>query len=118
VIDDLARFTIPTLLFSGGEPLLRVDLLRLINRSTEKGLRTGLSTNGTLMTPSRALALKNAGLRYIGISIDGMKATNDKLRGKKGAFNKAIAGIRISPRGGISSQPTLYPHPLERGRPR
>lgn len=96
VIDDLARFTIPTLLFSGGEPLLRVDLLRLINRATEKGLRTGLSTNGTLMTPSRALALKNAGLRYIGISIDGIKATNDKLRGKSGAFDKALAGIRTS----------------------
>ncbi len=96
VVDDLARYQIPVLLFSGGEPLMRFDIMDLITRARESGLRPGLSTNGTAITPQVAAELKRAGLTYVGISIDGLKAVNDKFRGKKGAFDDALAGIRAS----------------------
>ena len=47
MIDDLAEFNAPVLLFSGGEPMLRDDIIKLIRRASDAGLRAVLSTNGT-----------------------------------------------------------------------
>ncbi len=94
VLDDLASFGIPVLLFSGGEPLMREGILDLIGEANERGLRTALSTNGTMITPEAAKALKAKGLAYVGISIDGLEAMNDRFRAKKGAYQEALAGIR------------------------
>lgn len=96
VLDDIASYQAPVLLFSGGEPLIRFDILDLIKRANEKGQRVGLSTNGTLITPELAKTLKDSGLTYVGISIDGLQALNDRFRGKKGAFDEALSGIRNS----------------------
>ena len=96
VVDDLAGYGVPVLMFSGGEPMMRDDLLSLISRSSERGLRTVLSTNGTLITDETARSLKQAGLSYVGISIDGLEPLNDRFRAKQGAFQDALRGIRIS----------------------
>jgi putative heme d1 biosynthesis radical SAM protein NirJ1 len=92
-IDDLAYFRVPVLLFSGGEPLTRPDLLELVAYAGKKGIRPTLSTNGTLITPQVAAALKQAGVGYVGISLDGIGANNDRFRGKEGAFEAALQGI-------------------------
>lgn len=94
LIDDLADFGVPVLLFSGGEPLMRPDLPKLAAYAIKKGLRAVISTNGTLISPEKASELKEIGLSYVGISLDGMEAINDKFRGKKGAFRDAMAGIK------------------------
>jgi radical SAM protein with 4Fe4S-binding SPASM domain len=94
MIGDLAQFGVPALLFSGGEPLMRSDLLDLVAHSRELGIRPVLSTNGTLITPAIAGRLKRAGLIYVGISLDGIGNVNDRFRGKKGAFEAAMAGFR------------------------
>ncbi len=94
VVDDLAGYRIPVLLLSGGEPLSRPDLLEVARYATKRSLRIGLSTNGTLVTPEAARALREAGVAYVGISIDGPEAINDKFRGSRGAFQKALEGIR------------------------
>lgn len=94
LIDDLADFGAPVLLFSGGEPLIRKDLLELATYAVEKGLRAVLSTNGTLITPKMARELRKIQLSYVGVSLDGMEATNDRFRGMKGAFADALEGIR------------------------
>ncbi len=94
LIDDLAAFEVPVLLLSGGEPLMRPDILDLIARARERGLRTTLSTNGTLITPQLAERLKALGLGYVGISLDGIGRVNDTFRGHKGAFEAAVAGFR------------------------
>ncbi len=93
LIDDLAEFQAPVLLFSGGEPLIREDMFELGAYSVQQKLRTVISTNGTLITPEVAKKIKDTGFSYVGISIDGLENTNDKFRGEKGAFNKAIKGI-------------------------
>ncbi len=94
VIDDLAQFGVPVILFSGGEPLLRPDLFALIAYAQERGIRAVISTNGTLITPSLAEEMRDLGLSYVGVSIDGPEQVHDKFRGKKGAFQETLNGIR------------------------
>lgn len=101
LIDDLAAFGAPVMLFSGGEPLVRKDLPELAAYAVEKGMRAVISTNGTLITPELARTLKAIGLSYVGISLDGMEAVNDKFRGVKGAYKAALDGIRNSQAAGI-----------------
>jgi 12,18-didecarboxysiroheme deacetylase len=101
LIDDLAAFGAPVILFSGGEPLLRQDLLELAQYATSKGMRAVISTNGTLITKEIAVKLQQIGLSYIGVSLDGLEKTHDRFRGKKGAFAAAIAGIRNCREAGI-----------------
>ncbi len=93
LIDDLASFRIPSLLFSGGEPLMRKDLFTLIERASGRGIRPVISTNGTLIDRQSARDIKDSGVVYVGISLDGMEDINDRFRGVKGAFRRAMKGF-------------------------
>ncbi|MGP8320770.1 MAG: 12,18-didecarboxysiroheme deacetylase [Methanosarcinaceae archaeon] len=94
LIDDLAEFGSPVILFSGGEPTMRKDLPELAEYAKSKGMRAVISTNGTLIDEKMAKVLKKIGLSYVGISLDGVRETNDKFRGIKGAFDAAMNGLR------------------------
>jgi len=100
-IEDLARFGVPVLLFSGGEPLARPDLPELAAYAVKKGMRAVISTNGTLITRPMAQTLKRIGLSYVGISLDGLEEINDRFRGVDGAFQKALSGINNCKEAGI-----------------
>ena len=101
LIDDLAGFGVPVLLFSGGEPLVRKDLPELAAYAVQNGMRAVISTNGTLISAETARILKDIGLSYVGISLDGMKAINDRFRGVDGAFDAALEGITNCQEAGI-----------------
>ncbi len=101
LIDDLAQFGAPVILFSGGEPLLRKDIFELAQYATDKGMRAVISTNGTLITKDIAARLQKIGLSYVGVSLDGLEKTHDRFRGKKGAFAEAIEGMRNCREAGI-----------------
>ena len=101
LIDDLAEFGSPVILFSGGEPLMHKDLPELAEYARSKGMRAVISTNGTLIDEKMAKVLKKIGLSYVGISLDGVRETNDKFRGIPGAFDKALEGLRNCQREGI-----------------
>lgn len=94
MIDDLGRFKAHVLLFSGGEPLLRKNVLDLIVQARSVGMRAVISTNGTLITPEIARQLAQVGLNYAGVSLDGLLDVNDSFRGVRGAFDAALRGIR------------------------
>ncbi|XHR28813.1 MAG: radical SAM protein [Chthoniobacteraceae bacterium] len=94
VVDDLARFGVPALLLSGGEPLIHPRFFDLSKYATERGLRLTISTNGTLITPEIAVRLREIGFSYVGISLDGIGETHDQFRGKPGAFAKAVAAFK------------------------
>ncbi len=94
MIDDLVAYRVPALLFSGGEPFTRPDLFELIQHATDQGLRVTISTNGTLIDEERARRIKELNVTYVGISLDGIGETNDLFRGKEGAFDAAVRGIR------------------------
>lgn len=101
LIEDLAAFGVPVVLFSGGEPLMRPDLMDMVSLATNRGMRAVISTNGTLITPSVARDLQRTGLSYAGVSIDGTGETNDRFRGVRGAFDQALQGIRNCRTAGI-----------------
>jgi Fe-coproporphyrin III synthase len=101
LIDDLAYFGSPVILFSGGEPTLRKDLPELAAYAREKGMRAVISTNGTLIDRNLAKKLKDVGLSYVGVSLDGIRETNDSFRGIKGAFDAALNGLHNCQEEGI-----------------
>ncbi|MHA3772482.1 radical SAM protein [Verrucomicrobiota bacterium sgz303538] len=94
VIDDLAGYQVPGLLFSGGEPLIHPHFYELAGHAHDRGLRLTLSTNGTLIDQVTAHRLKWLGFAYVGISLDGIGATHDEFRGRIGAFEKTVAAFR------------------------
>ncbi len=93
IIDDLAAYGASVMLFSGGEPLVRKDLVELASYATGKGMRAVISTNGTLITKEKARELKSVGLSYVGISLDGGEEIHDKFRAVPGSFKKALEGV-------------------------
>jgi len=101
LLDDLASFGTPVVLFSGGEPLVRKDLPELAAYTVSKGMRAVISTNGTLIDRDIACQLKNIGLSYVGISLDGTEKINDEFRGVKGAFKAAMKGVENCQHAGI-----------------
>jgi len=101
VLDDLATYGVPSVLFSGGEPLMRPDLFELIEHAVGRGLRTVISTNGTLIEKDKAALIRDLGVSYVGISLDGMGPVNDKFRGVKGAFDRTVRGIRNCREAGV-----------------
>jgi radical SAM protein with 4Fe4S-binding SPASM domain len=93
-IEDLAEIGISLILFSGGEPLLRPDIWELADYARRKGIKTALSTNGTLITAKTAKKIKESGIAYAGISLDGATAaTHDRIRCVPGAFDRSVAAF-------------------------
>ncbi len=93
MIDSCADFGCPVLLFSGGEPLMREDLFELVQHAGKQGLRTTVSTNGTLITRELARDLAGCNMGYVGVSLDGMEATHDHFRRVKGSWRAALEGL-------------------------
>jgi radical SAM protein with 4Fe4S-binding SPASM domain len=104
MIDELATFGRPVLIFSGGEPLVRHDIFEVADYARGKGLPIALATNGTLVDAPMAKRIKEAGIYYASVSLDGSQAaTHDKFRGA-GAFEKTITGMRLMQEAGIKVQ--------------
>ncbi|MBW6518443.1 MAG: radical SAM protein [ANME-2 cluster archaeon] len=94
VIDQVKEAGTKLIIFDGGEPTLRSDLLRLIEHANNIGLIPLLGTNGTTLTRKMAKDMKNAGIRMCAVSLDGANAkTHDSFRCVNGCFDDAIRGI-------------------------
>lgn len=94
VIDDLAAYGVPVILFSGGEPLTRPDIRELAAYAKGKGIRVTFSTNGTLIDDAWADWIRQLGVAYVGISIDGTEQIHDAFRRHAGAYRKSLDAIR------------------------
>ena len=101
VMQNLKDFGVPVLILSGGEPLMRPDIFEISQHAKEMGFYVGLSTNGTLITRDNIDKIVAAGYNYVGISIDGLRATHDAFRRKAGSFDQALRGIRLCHDAGI-----------------
>lgn len=101
VMDDLKTFSVPVLILSGGEPLLRPDIFEISQRAKAKGFYVGLSSNGTLIDADNIGRIARTGFDYVGISLDGIGATHDAFRRKEGAFEASMNGIRLCRENGI-----------------
>ncbi len=101
VLEDLGQFGIPALILSGGEPLARRDLFEIAKRARDMKLYLALSSNGTRIVGEAADRVAEIGFDYVGISLDGIGATNDWFRGQEGAFDQGLAGVRACKERGI-----------------
>jgi len=101
VMDDLKGFRVPVLILSGGEPLMRHDIFDISRRAKQMGFYVGLSTNGTLIDESNIERIAGVGYDYVGISIDGLRATHDRFRRLEGAYDASMHAIRLCHARGI-----------------
>ncbi|MBE7420057.1 MAG: heme d1 biosynthesis radical SAM protein NirJ [Ideonella sp.] len=95
VMDDLKACGVPVLILSGGEPLLRPDLFTIAARAKALRFYVGLSTNGTLIDAPMAARVADAAFDYVGISLDGLRATHDRFRRLDGAFARSLAALQL-----------------------
>jgi radical SAM protein with 4Fe4S-binding SPASM domain len=96
---------IPFFSFTGGEPLLRPDLEKMISYARRLGLHVNLITNATLIDRRRARSLFRAGLRTAQVSIEGIdEAMHDTLTARRGSFEATLAGIEALQEAGVSVQ--------------
>jgi heme b synthase len=105
LLDDIAAFSKPVIILTGGEPLLRADIYEVAAYGNNKGLRMVLATNGTLVTEVIAGKMIDAGIQRVSISIDGMDSqSHDSFRNVTGAFTGALAGIEAMKKAGLEFQ--------------
>jgi len=106
VVNDLAdAWPGAVFIFSGGEPLLRGDTLELARLAKAEGLVPALATNGTLVTEALAGEIAEVGFGRVSVSLDGAgAATHDRFRGVAGAFDGALAGLRLLREAGVPVQ--------------
>lgn len=82
---EIKELNPPIVLLSGGEPLLRGNIFDIVRECKGLGLRVGFSTNGTLIDRAMAEKIRQSGVDYVGVSIDGKTESHDRLRGLHGA---------------------------------
>lgn len=106
LIDEIANMKeFKTLVYSGGEPLMRPDLIELLNYSKKAGLINIIATNGTLITEDMAFKLKQSGVFCVAVSLDSSDANiHNSIRKHPEAFSKAVQGIKNAAKAGILIQ--------------
>ncbi len=107
VIDKLSRIAtigVPALSFSGGEPLMRKDFFEVAAYAKEKIPYLSIATNGTMLTKDNVKQLKDIGVDYVEISLDGAtKTVHEEFRRVPGCFDKTMMGIQNSINEGLDT---------------
>ena len=103
VIDEIAAFAPECLtILTGGEPLLRRDILEIVRRAAERGLWVVVGTNGVRITENLARRLAEAGARGLSLSLDALDPDrHDRFRKVRGAWQNTVEGAEILNRTGL-----------------
>ena len=109
VLDSLGGLR-PTVCLTGGEPLLHPQLFEIGRAVVRRGLDWGMTTNATCIDDCAAQHLRAAGLSTVSVSLDGLEASHDRLRGHRGAWRDAVRGIQALQRAGFDPQITSVFH--------
>jgi radical SAM protein len=106
LVDRLAEFGSPILVFTGGDPMMRRDLFDLIAYATEKGLRCSLTPTATaLPTEERLRKAKTAGIRRLALSLDAPTAeVHDEFRKVNGSWERTMRILHNAQKVGLSAQ--------------
>lgn len=106
LLDQIAALGPETMVvLTGGEPLLRPDILEIARHASGLDLMTVMGTNGMLLSDARVAALQEAGVWAVGISVDSLDAAyHDGFRGAPGAWAKTMAGLDACRRAGLMFQ--------------
>jgi AdoMet-dependent heme synthase len=103
VIDEIAAFAPECVtILTGGEPLLRRDILEIVRRASERGLWVVVGTNGVRITENLAQRLAEAGARGLSLSLDALDPDrHDRFRNVRGAWQNTVEGAKILSRTGL-----------------
>ena len=103
VIDEIAAFAPECVtILTGGEPLLRRDILEIVRRASERGLWVVVGTNGVSITENVARRLAEAGARGLSLSLDALDPDrHDRFRNVRGAWRNTVEGAEILNRTGL-----------------
>ncbi len=105
LLDQVVAWARPLVILTGGEPLLRPDLLDVVRDVRAHDLRVAVASNGTLLTAGLARQLVQAGVGRVSISLDGASAqTHDVFRQSPGAFEGALRGATAAREAGLPFQ--------------
>jgi heme b synthase len=105
LIENIASFARPTLILTGGEPMLRPDVYDLVEHAHGLGLPVVMAPCGMLIDDEAAARLIASGIECISISLDGATAAaHDAFRGVAGAFQGALRGLEAARRAGLAFQ--------------
>jgi radical SAM protein with 4Fe4S-binding SPASM domain len=105
ILSAVARFSKCTLILTGGEPMERGDIYKLISYGSKRRLRMVMATCGYLIDDDSIIKLKEAGVLALSFSLDGSSAqTHDKFRGAKGAFDAVLSAAEVASRTGVRFQ--------------
>ncbi len=103
VIDEFYESGVVAIAFSGGEPLIRPDFFEVVSYAASKGFYLSVATNGTLLTKKMVKKIKESGIEYVEISLDGFEKEHDEFRGLKGAWKRTCEGIRNCVEAGLDT---------------
>jgi len=94
ILLDLAHLGVRRFLVTGGEPLMRADLIEILEKAKAYGLETGLSTNGFGINEENIDRIVRAA-DSVQVSVDGINRTHDMIRGMNGAFSGAMNALHL-----------------------
>lgn len=97
LIDEAKKLGAKNILFFGGEPLLHPFIEKFINQAYKNKLETYMDSNAVVLNEEKIIALKNAGLTYLGISLDSpLEEKHDHSRNFKGLYRRAISALKLA----------------------
>ncbi len=112
VLSQLRAAGVFDLAVSGGEPLLRPDIWDLLHHAVALGFRVGIGSSGLPLTQDNVARLADSGVHRVQISLDGLAATHDRVRGHQGLFQRARAAVEQCVAAGIRTHVCFTPHRL------
>lgn len=103
LMDQFADNGVVDVAISGGEPLLRPDLINIITHAKNRDLSVGLGSNGAYLSRHKAAQLAMAGLNRFQVSLDGFQTAHEALRKWPGLFDRALRTISVAKNAGLST---------------
>ncbi len=109
---ELATLGVFDIAVSGGEPLVRKDIMEVLEYAADLGLKIGIGSNGSTVTKAKVKQLKEIGIDRLQISIDGTEKTHDLARRWDGLYKRSVNAIRLGVEGGMKVHVCMTLHRL------
>lgn len=94
IVDQLSENQVEYFTVTGGEPLLRTDVLDILDYARKLGLKTGLATNGYYLDKKVAKEINDKGIGTVQVSIDGDEETHNQIRRNTDAYRRAVDAVK------------------------
>ncbi|MGW9574185.1 radical SAM protein [Paenibacillus terrae] len=111
VVNQIIDLRPYTMCICGGETLLRKDLIKIISKLSQANIIVNMVTNGYFLDEKKANELCNAGVSFVQVSLDGLRAEDhDRFRNKQGSFEKALNALTLLKNAGVKTAASFVPN--------